>query len=122
MNCTDRNALGRAGEDAAASYLAYMGWTIVARNVRRREGEVDIVARRAGTLAFVEVKTRRSAAFGTPAEAVTIRKQRRIRTLAAVLLAEGIGHARLVRFDVIDVRPCRCSPGCFTVDHIEDAF
>lgn len=116
----DRNALGRAGEDAAAAFLTHSGWTILARNVRRREGEVDIVARRGPTLAFVEVKTRRSAAYGTPAEAVTIRKQRRIRMLAAGLLAEGIGRAREIRFDVIEVRPC--NDGCFAVRHIEDAF
>jgi len=122
MHCNDRNALGRAGEDAAASYLTSAGWRILARNVRRREGEVDIVARREDTLAFVEVKTRRSTAFGTPGEAVTIRKQRRIRMLAASLLAEGIGRAPLIRFDVIEARPCRCAPGCFTVNHIQDAF
>lgn len=122
MQCNDRNALGRAGEDAAASYLAATGWTVVARNVRRREGEVDIVARRDPVLAFIEVKTRRSSAYGSPGEAVTVRKQRRIRMLAGGLLSEGIGRAREVRFDVIEARPCGCSPGCFTINHIEDAF
>lgn len=122
MQCNDRNALGRAGEDAAAEFLTWFGWEILGRNIRRREGEVDIVARREGVLAFIEVKTRRSAVYGTPAEAVTIRKQRRIRTLAGILLAEGIGRAREIRFDVIEARPCPCSPGCMAINHIEGAF
>lgn len=114
-----RCELGRLGEDAAASYLASRGWRVLARNVRRREGEVDIVARLGRTLAFVEVKTRSSSAYGTPAEAVTVRKQRRIRMLASAMLADGIGRAQNIRFDVIEVT--RRGPA-LTVRHIEDAF
>src|SRR6266568_9231622 len=98
----DRRELGQIGETLAASYLTTRGWEIVDRNVRFREGEIDIVAARGGILAFVEVKTRRSAAFGSPAEAVTWRKQRRIRTLASRYLAEQHPGARAVRFDIID--------------------
>jgi putative endonuclease len=115
----DRSELGRVGEDLAARYLEDRGWHIVARNVRYREGEIDIIAARAGMLAFVEVKTRRSAAFGTPAEAVTWRKQRRIRTLAALYLSEQHARADAVRFDVVDI--ARDGPG-FLITHLEDAF
>ena len=58
----ERMELGRIGESLAAVYLEQRGWRIVERNVRFREGEIDIVAARAGVLAFVEVKTRRSVA------------------------------------------------------------
>lgn len=115
----DRRALGEAGEHAAATFLTARGWTVLARNVRRREGEVDIVARRDGTVAFVEVKTRRTRAYGTPGEAVTVRKQRRIRMLASSLLTEGIGHGRTIRFDVIEVHS---RGGELTLRHIPDAF
>ena len=85
-----RSTLGRAGEDAAASYLVERGWRIVGRNVRcGRVGEIDIVATRAGVLAFVEVKTRRTDRFGTPGEAVTRPKQNRIRALARAYLAQA---------------------------------
>lgn len=108
--------LGASGEDAAAAYLAARGWTIVARNYRVREGEIDIVGRRGDVLAFVEVKTRRSRRFGSPAEAVTFRKQARIRRLARRWLQEGGERAPVVRFDVIEV------DAELRVRHIEAAF
>ena len=115
----DRRELGRLGEDLAARYLEGRGWRIVARNVRYREGEIDIVAAREGLLAFVEVKTRRSRAFGTPAEAVTWRKQRTIRSMAARYLSEARPRAAAVRFDVVDIAR---DGGGYRVTHLEDAF
>jgi putative endonuclease len=115
----DRGELGRTGESLAAQYLERHGWRVVARNVRYREGEIDIVARRNGVLAFIEVKTRRSARYGSPAEAVTWTKQRRIRALAARYLIEHHTSADAIRFDVMDV--ARDGPG-FRMTHIEDAF
>src|SRR2546429_9440159 len=96
VRAMERRELGQIGETLAASYLATRGWQIVDRNVRFREGEIDIVASRGGILAFVEVKTRRSAAFGSPAEAVTWRKQRRIRALATRYLSERHPRGRPV--------------------------
>ncbi len=52
-----RRALGRRGEDLAATHLQRHGWRIVERNFRTREGEIDLIAARRGTLAFCEVKT-----------------------------------------------------------------
>ncbi len=117
---TARAETGKRGEEAAAAFLAAEGWTIVARNARVREGEVDIVARRDGVLVFVEVKTRRGLRFGTPAEAVTPRKAARIRILAARLIAERGLHAPEIRFDVIEVVPS--APGRARLVHIEGAF
>jgi len=83
------------------------GYRIVARNWRCREGEIDLVVwSRRGDLVFCEVKTRSSARFGVPAEAVTAAKQRRLRVLAArFLTAHGreVAGRRGLRFDVAAV-------------------
>ena len=114
-----RSELGRRGEDLAAAFLERRGWRVLARNVRSREGEIDIVAARGGVVAFVEVKTRRTTAFGTPAEAVTVRKRLRIRGLAAAYLAGSVAGAREVRFDVVEVL---CRRDGTQINHIEAAF
>lgn len=98
-----RQELGRAGEDAAVEALRGRGYRIVARNVRMRGGELDVVAEDAGTLVFVEVKARRSAAFGTPAEAVGPRKRRTLCHLALRYLAGRRLGDRPCRFDVVEV-------------------
>lgn len=96
--------LGRAGEDLAADWYRAHGYRVLARNWRCPIGEIDLVVRSASTLVVAEVKTRRTAAFGVPALAVTQAKQRRLRRLAAVWLAEHRLPARLdVRFDVASV-------------------
>ncbi len=62
---------GKRGEEIAAEYLKKQGFKIIDRNFRIRGGEIDIIALDAGTLVFIEVKTRSSAAFGSPLEAIT---------------------------------------------------
>lgn len=99
-----RRALGSQGEAMAASWYESRGYRVLARNWRCREGELDLVLRLGGTYVFCEVKTRTSQAFGTPAEAVTWRKQARLRRLAARWLREAApGPALDVRFDVASV-------------------
>ena len=116
-----RADLARVGEDAAATYLAARGWRILGRNVRYgRTGEIDIVAERDGVLAFVEVKTRSSTAFGTPGEAVTPRKQARIRALARHWLMATSPGAATIRFDVVEVM--RSGGGPPRITHLEGAF
>lgn len=115
----DRAAFGRRGEDVAAWVLERKGWRIVERNYRCREGEIDLVAAREGVLAFVEVKARRSRAFGAPAEAVTAAKRRRVRDTALRYLSDRHPGAALVRFDVVDVL---FEDGRFRVTHIEGAW
>ena len=83
-----KDAVGRFGEDVAAQHLLAAGLQILERNWRCREGELDIVARDGSELVFVEVKTRSSLAFGTPAEAVGPAKAARLRRLALCWLAE----------------------------------
>jgi putative endonuclease len=103
-----RQRLGAHGEDRAAEWYRSAGYEVVARNWRCREGELDLVVARPGELVFCEVKTRSSDRFGVPAEAVTVAKQRRLRTLAARFLDEGAGAASgsarpSIRFDVVAV-------------------
>lgn len=95
-----RKTTGRFGEDCAAKHLAQQGYTILERNFRLRIGEVDIIARDGEYLVFIEVKTRRSQQFGSPFEAVDIRKQQQIMQVASVYIR---GKDIPVRFDVVAV-------------------
>lgn len=113
-----RQGLGRRGEELAAAHLRAQGWTIVARNVRYPEGELDIVIERGGRYAFVEVRTRRGRAHGTPEESITITKRRHLLLAAQRYLQEhALEHAdwridlvaielspagRLIRLDVLE--------------------
>jgi putative endonuclease len=98
-----RRAHGRFGEDRAAAWYEANGYEVVARNWRRRDGELDLIVRRESMIVFVEVKARASEAFGWPAEAVGPAKQRRIRALAVAFLAESKLKASELRFDVASV-------------------
>lgn len=116
----DKQALGARGEELAARFLRDAGLEIVDRNWRCRYGELDLIARDAATTVFVEVKTRRGLAYGTPAEAVTFGKQQRIRRLALLWLAEQTGPWRHIRFDVVSVL---MTPGRRpSIDHLVAVF
>jgi putative endonuclease len=113
--------VGRSGEDLAARWYEDHGYKVMARNWRCRQGELDLIARRAGVVVFCEVKARTSGAFGLPAEAVGAVKQARLRRLAALWFAEqarSTGGRRVggrARFDVASVLAGQ-------VEVIEDAF
>jgi putative endonuclease len=113
-----RQDLGRAGEEAAARHLEAAGWRILARRWRGAGREIDLVAERAGTVALVEVKTRRRGALASGATAVDWRKRRQLAGAGAVA-AERWRGARELRFDVIEVTWDSGGP---TIDHLEDAF
>jgi putative endonuclease len=98
-----RQALGRLGEDLAVAELERRGYAILARRYRTRRGEIDIVARDGETTVFVEVKVKETAEFGTAAEAVTVRKQRRIVAMAVDYLARNRLAGRPCRFDVVAI-------------------
>ena len=115
----NRNVVtGRVGEDAAARYLVSLGMTIVDRNWRCRYGEIDIVAQDADAFVICEVKTRTSEAFGSPVDAVTPRKVRRLRHLAYRWLDEHEVHAPRVRIDVVGI--LRPLAGGIRVEHLRD--
>jgi putative endonuclease len=115
-----QDAVGAYGERVAARVLAEAGMVLLDRNWRCPTGELDLVARDGPTIVFCEVKTRRSAAFGAPVEAVTAIKVRRLRALAARWLAAHPGVRGPVRFDVVSVWPQRS--GAAVVDHLPGAF
>lgn len=116
-----RRALGDAGESFAAAWYEAAGYTVLDRNWRCREGELDLVVAAPGVVVFCEVKTRRGTAYGAPFEAVTWAKQRRIRGLAAQwLAAHPEAAATTVRFDVASVTAVRGHRP--EIDVIEAAF
>jgi putative endonuclease len=115
-----RREIGAAGEDAVARWYAQSGYSVLARNWRVRSGEIDVIARLGPTLVFCEVKTRRGDAYGSPAEAVTLQKQSRLRRLAVQWLGENDERADTLRFDVASVRPD--GRGTWTVEVFEAAF
>lgn len=98
-----RRRLGAVGEDLATAWYEARGYEILARNWRCGEGELDLVCRLGPTVVVCEVKTRSSAAFGAPVEAVTWAKQRRVRRLGARWLREQGVRCSEVRFDVASV-------------------
>lgn len=98
---TDR--LGSAGERYAADYLQRHGYRIVDRNVRRREGELDLVAVDGGCTVFVEVKTRRPGVQGGAIEAVSEAKGRRLAMLAEAYAAEHPELPADLRIDLVAV-------------------
>lgn len=98
-----KDVLGRRGEDLAAGFLERAGYEILDRNWRSSTGEIDIVARSGGIVAIVEVKTRSGLGSGHPFEAVTYRKLRRLRSLAAEWCAAAGRPSRVVRIDVVGV-------------------
>jgi putative endonuclease len=115
-----RRALGAAGERLVADWYTARGFDVIDRNWRCRDGEIDLVLRTGRTIVFCEVKTRTSTAFGTPAEAVTRDKQRRLRRLAGRWLDDTGTRGADLRFDVASVLwPPGGDP---TVDVIEAAF
>jgi putative endonuclease len=112
--------LGRSGEEAAVAYLKKKKFKVVCQRFRFHKGEIDIIARDGDTLVFIEVKTRRSRAFGPPEEAVTSVKQDQIRRLAEAYLAVNSLADVPCRFDVLSL--VRDEEEGFRVRHIKNAF
>ena len=96
-------ALGETGERVAERWLTRQGWRILQRRYRSGHRDIDIVAERGGTVAFVEVKARTGDRFGDPVEAVGWRKQRELARSAAVWIARHGRPGETYRFDVVGV-------------------
>jgi putative endonuclease len=120
VNAAPHLLRGRAAEDLAAAHLTGQGLNILARNYRVAGGEIDLIARHGAELVFVEVRSRRSAAFGSAAESVTLSKRRRL-LLAAQHYLQGLGQRTPppCRFDIVSIT------GTLDAQHLEwlrDAF
>ena len=110
-----RDSLGRRAEEKALWFLRLRGYRIIARRVRTPRGEIDIVARRGGTVAIVEVKARKSVAAA--AESITPRQRHRVARAAEAFLAGRPDLAGLdVRLDAMFVVPGRLPV------HLRDAW
>ena len=103
LKSTSTNEWEKIGEDFAANLLELQGYRILERNFRCRMGEIDLIAEKDGEISFVEVKTRRSARFGMPAEAVGAEKQRRMRRTAEFYLKSHPKQQQTADFQVIEV-------------------
>lgn len=122
MSGQESRLLGRWGEALAAVHLRRQGYEVVASGWRCRFGEIDLIARDQEYLCFVEVKLRRSAAFGTAAEFVDARKQQRLRTSAQLYLQQYPTQLQ-PRFDVIEVlAPQGMETKHPQIRHLADAF
>ena len=116
------NLLGAWGEATAAEYLRRKHYKIVAVNFRCRVGEIDLIAADRSYLAFVEVKLRKDADFAQAREFVDWRKQKRIRSTAALYLSWHPTDLQ-PRFDVIEIyAPQGMQTVTPVINHLEDAF
>lgn len=98
--------IGRIGERLARSHLEARGYAVIAANYRCRWGEIDLIARDGPVWAFVEVRTRRSNAYGSPEESVTPAKLERLTLAAQDYLAQHTANTAAIqwRIDLIAVR------------------
>lgn len=99
----DRQSIGKLGEDIVCEYVLSRGMNLLERNYRAQKGEIDLIVQEGETIAFVEVKTRTGAMFGTPAEAVGFRKQKIMIETAQHFIAKKNCHDMCMRFDVAEV-------------------
>jgi len=115
-----KDELGKYGEHLAAQHLEALGYTILDRNWRCPQGELDIVALDAGEFVFAEVKTRSSLLYGHPIAAVTPQKLGRLRRLSASWCTLHPGQHNRTRIDVIGILLPRSGPT--EIDHLRRVF
>jgi len=114
-----RQEFGEEGERVAERWLRRRGWRVLQRRFRNGHRDIDLVAEKDGTVAFVEVKARSGSAFGDPVEAVDWRKQRELARSAAVWIDRHGRPDDSYRFDVIGVL---VEGNSVRIKHVENAF
>src|SRR3954464_9948268 len=114
-----RQAFGELGERIAERWLRRDGWRVVNRRFRNGHRDIDLVVEREGTVAFVEVKARKGADFGSPVEAVNWRKQKELTKSASVWIERHGKPQEQYRFDVVGVL---VDGKAVRVRHVPDAF
>ena len=112
---------GKRSETDAVTHLKKMGYKILETNYRNRLGEIDIIAKDRDTLAFVEVKARKSKTYGNPKWAITLKKQRKISMVALSYLKVTRQIQAKARFDVVTVT-LNSENTTSTIDVIKNAF
>jgi putative endonuclease len=117
-----RQELGRRGEDRAAAFLLAKGFEIIARNWRCHAGEIDLIAVKEGDIRFVEVKTRRTTAYGLPEEAITPTKLDRMRRTADTWLEEAKQSQKIESYQVDVLAICSLGTAEETITWIEQVL
>jgi putative endonuclease len=112
--------VGARGEDAACAHLEALGYHLLARNYRCPHGEIDIVATSHDVLVFVEVKTRSSSTYGSPRDAVTAAKRRKLARSASHYMLTHLEQECAYRADIIEVALLRGAVAA--VRHLQGAF
>lgn len=120
QNVTNKR-FGALGEKHAAEYLKKRGYKILDKNYKNKLGEIDLIVRIGGTVAFIEVKTRSAGAYLSGQYAVDKRKQFHIMRTAARWLDDTKSPLQ-PRFDVIEIEMDRQSGKPVSVNHIKAAF
>lgn len=120
MSRTSKQQAGQAAENRACDHLQQHGLQIIERNYLCRQGEIDLIMRDGDYTVFIEVRYRRNSGFGSAAESVDQRKQRKIINTASHYLQQ---HSKLAqqpaRFDVVSISPLGKETH---IDWIQDAF
>jgi putative endonuclease len=117
---SERQSLGKLGEDLACRELTRRGYAVLARRYRTRFGEIDIVCEQDGVVVFVEVKARRTTRLGSAAESIPFWKRRRIGAMALDYLAWTRRLDQRCRFDVVAIDGIASEH--MTIRVIADAF
>lgn len=117
---TNNKPLGDRGEQLAVEHLERAGWMVLSRNFRVGHREIDLVARRGETVAFVEVKTRAGLGFGHPLEAISAKKRREIQLVAQVWVERHGRPGDVYRYDAIAVLILAGAEP--RIEHVEDAW
>lgn len=114
-------SIGQIGEEYVAKFLKKKHYKILARNYRKRYGEIDIIAENKNYIAFVEVKTRHTDSMTSAAEAVNRQKQLKIIKTASMYLSENETE-KFCRFDVCEVYVNADNLKVVNINYIEGAF
>lgn len=115
----ERHETGKIGEEIAAKYLASIDYKIIEKNFECKRGEIDIIAINKDELVFIEVKTRSSAMYGRPAEAVNEIKKKHIYKAAEYYVYIRNLENEKIRFDVIEVYK---KNNKYVINHIKKAI
>lgn len=113
--------IGNYGETVAAEYLEALGYKIIAKNYRCKIGEIDIIGKFKDYICFIEVKTRYTATYGIPAEAVYLAKQHKILKVANYYIVINNLQNYSFRFDVLEVY-LNSENNNYKINHIDNAF
>lgn len=113
-----RHKLGKLGEDLAVKYLIARGYTVLHRNYRYRKAEIDVIARKNGVLAIVEVKSRSGGFYESISDSVS-KKKRNLLVMATDGYIQDNKLDLEVRFDIITILS---DDSGYKIEHFTDAF